>query len=64
LSVLLAASAIGNPISACRHIPVLVDICREMEEVAPDAWLFSYTNPGTCVMMALERVSSIKRRCS
>lgn len=51
----------GGLLHACRHIPVLVDICREIEEVAPDAWLFSYTNPDTCVMMALERVSSVRK---
>jgi alpha-galactosidase len=47
--------------NACRHVPVLVDICHEMEQVAPDAWLFCYTNPDTCVMMAMERVSPIKK---
>jgi alpha-galactosidase len=51
----------GGLMNACRHIPVLVDICHEMEEVAPDAWLFSYTNPDTCVMMAMERMSSINK---
>jgi alpha-galactosidase len=51
----------GGLMNACRHIPVLVEICRELEEVAPDAWLFNYTNPDTCVTMAMERVSSIKK---
>jgi alpha-galactosidase len=51
----------GGLMNACRHIPVLVDICHEMERVAPDAWLFCYTNPDTCVMMAMERVSPIKK---
>jgi alpha-galactosidase len=51
----------GGLMNACRHIPVLVDMCHELEEVAPDAWLFSYTNPDTCVMMAMERVSPIKK---
>jgi alpha-galactosidase len=51
----------GGLMSACRHIPVLVDICCELEEVSPNAWLFNYTNPDTCVMMAMERVSTIKK---
>ena len=51
----------GGLMNACRHVPVLVDICREMEEVAPDGWLFSYTNPDTCVMMAMERVSAVEK---
>jgi alpha-galactosidase len=51
----------GGLMNACRHVPVLVDICHEMEQVAPDGWLFCYTNPDTCVMMAMERVSPIKK---
>lgn len=51
----------GGLMNACRHIPVLVDICQEMEQVAPDGWLFCYTNPDTCVMMAMECVSPIKK---
>jgi alpha-galactosidase len=51
----------GGLLHACRHIPILVDICREIEEVAPDAWLFNYTNPDTCILMALERLSSLKK---
>jgi len=46
---------------AFRHVPVLVDICHEMEELSPDAWLFSYTNPATPALMALERVSAVKK---
>jgi alpha-galactosidase len=51
----------GGLLHACRHIPILVDICREIEAVAPDAWLFNYTNPDTCVLMALERLSKLKK---
>jgi len=40
---------------AFRHLPVLLDTCREMEELCPDAWMFSYTNPSTPVLMALQR---------
>jgi alpha-galactosidase len=48
---------------AFRHIPVLVDICHELEELSPDAWLFSYTNPTAPVLMAMERESSVKKAC-
>ena len=51
----------GGLLEACRHIPVLANICHELEEVSPDAWLFNYTNPATCVMMAMERESAIKK---
>jgi alpha-galactosidase len=50
----------GGLLHACRHIPILVDICRDIEEFAPDAWLFNYTNPDTCILMALERLSPVK----
>jgi alpha-galactosidase len=53
----------GGMMSAFRHIPLLLDICRELEEVAPDAWLFCYTNPENIVMRALERESAIKKVC-
>jgi len=46
-----------------RHIPVLVDICHELEELSPDTWLFCYTNPTTPVLMAMERESDIKKVC-
>jgi len=40
----------GGIIRAARSIPVLVDMARDMEEVAkPDAVLLNYTNPrGVC----------------
>lgn len=51
----------GGLLHACRHIPILAEICGEIEELAPEAWLFNYTNPDTCVLMALERLSPIKK---
>lgn len=36
---------IGGIFRGLRTIPVMVDFCREMEELAPDAWLLNYTNP-------------------
>ena len=50
----------GGLLHAGRHIPILVNICHELEEVAPEAWLFNYTNPDTWVLMALERESTNK----
>jgi len=45
---------------ALRTIPVLVDICRDMEELCPDAILLNYTNPMSMVCRAMQRASSIK----
>jgi alpha-galactosidase len=36
---------VGGIMRALRTIPVLGDLCRDMEEVCPDAWLLNYTNP-------------------
>jgi len=45
---------------ALRTIPVLVDICHDMEKVCPDAILLNYTNPMSMVCRAMQRTSSIK----
>src|SRR5687767_5731677 len=36
---------IGGIMRGLRTIPVLLDLCREMEEVCPDATLLNYVNP-------------------
>lgn len=36
---------IGGIMRGLRTIPVMVDFCREMEKLAPGAWLLNYTNP-------------------
>ncbi len=36
----------GGMFKALRTIPVILDICREMDELCPDAWLISFTNPS------------------
>lgn len=48
---------------AFRHIPVMVEICHELEEISPKAWLLSYCNPTTPLLMAMERVSDLKKAC-
>src|SRR3954471_7230848 len=35
----------GGVFRALRHVPELVAIARDMEDLCPDAWLFNYTNP-------------------
>ena len=36
----------GGILRAFRNAPVLADVARNVAEVAPDAWVFNYTNPG------------------
>jgi alpha-galactosidase len=50
----------GGVFRALRHVPELVAIARDMEELCPDAWLFNYTNPLTALVRAVHKSSSIK----
>ncbi len=45
---------------ALRTIPVMVDICRDMERYCPDAILLNYTNPMAMLCRAMQRTSSIR----
>jgi alpha-galactosidase len=45
---------------ALRTIPVMVDICRDMERLCPDAILLNYTNPMAMLCRAMQRTSSIR----
>ena len=50
----------GGVFRALRHVPELVAIARDMEELCPDAWLFNYTNPLTALVRAVQKTSPIK----
>ena len=43
-----------------RTIPVMLEYCRIVEEVAPTAWLLNYTNPMAIVTGAILRATSVK----
>jgi alpha-galactosidase len=43
-----------------RHVPVMLDICRDMEELCPDAWLLNYTNPMSIITWAVNDYTHIK----
>ena len=45
---------------ALRTIPVMLDICRDMEELCPNAILLNYTNPMAMLCRAMQRESSIR----
>ncbi|MCL4515450.1 MAG: alpha-glucosidase/alpha-galactosidase [Firmicutes bacterium] len=51
---------VGGVFRGLRTIPVLLDICREMEELCPDALLLNYTNPMAILTLAVARGSGIK----
>jgi alpha-galactosidase len=50
----------GGVFRGLRSIPVLLDICRDMEALCPHAWLLNYTNPMAINVWALRRSSTIK----
>ncbi|NHM32908.1 6-phospho-beta-glucosidase [Neobacillus terrae] len=51
----------GGLFKALRTIPVILDICRDMEELCPNAWLINFTNPAGMVTEAVLRHSNIKK---
>lgn len=50
----------GGMMKAFRTIPVLLDICRDIEELCPDAWMLNFTNPAGMVTEAVNRYSKVK----
>jgi len=50
----------GGVFYGLRHIPVLLDICHDMEDLCPDAWLINYTNPMAMICWAMNDYTRIK----
>jgi alpha-galactosidase len=50
---------IGGIMRALRTIPVVLDLCRDMEELCPDALLLQYVNPMAMLGWVVARTSSI-----
>ncbi len=51
---------IGGIMRGLRTIPVLLDICRDMELLCPDALFLNYVNPMAINCWAIDRASPIK----
>lgn len=51
---------IGGIMRGLRTIPVLLDICRDMERVCPDALLLNYVNPMSILCWAVSQSSPIR----
>jgi len=45
---------------ALRNIPLMLDICRDIEALAPNAWLLNYTNPLSRLCLAVARHTRLK----
>ena len=50
----------GGCFKALRTIPVMLGICRDMEELCPNAWLINFTNPSGIVTEAILKHTKIK----
>ena len=50
----------GGFMNALRTVPVMLDIARRMEKLAPDAWLINFSNPSGIVAEALLNHSKVK----
>lgn len=51
---------VGGIMRGLRTIPVLLDICRDMEELCPGALFLNYVNPMAINCWAISRASRIK----
>ncbi|MCB8980570.1 MAG: alpha-glucosidase/alpha-galactosidase [Ardenticatenaceae bacterium] len=51
---------IGGIMRGLRTIPVLLDMCRDMEELCPDVQFLNYVNPMVINCWAIDRATSIK----
>ncbi len=51
---------IGAIMRGLRTIPVLLEVCRDMEELCPDALLLQYVNPMAMLCWAVARASPIR----
>lgn len=51
----------GGLFKGLRTIPVILDICSDMERLCPEAWLINFTNPAGMITEAVLRYSNIKK---
>jgi alpha-galactosidase len=54
------AVGVGGVFSGLRHVPDILAICHDMEELCPDAWLFNYSNPQAIICRAVNDYTRIK----
>jgi len=50
----------GGTFRGLRSIPPLINICKDMEEVCPDALLLNYANPMAALMWSVNKATKIK----
>jgi len=50
----------GGVFYGARHVPAVLEICRDMEKLCPDAWLMNYTNPMAIITWAVNDYTHVK----
>ncbi|WP_055667461.1 6-phospho-beta-glucosidase [Desnuesiella massiliensis] len=50
----------GGFAKALRTIPVMMNICKDIKELSPEAWLINFTNPSGLVTEAINKYTDIK----
>ncbi|MFV0396089.1 MAG: hypothetical protein ACK5LC_17170 [Coprobacillaceae bacterium] len=50
----------GGFMKAMRTIPVILDICKDMRELCPDAWLVNFTNPSGIITETVLKHGGVK----
>lgn len=50
----------GGFAKALRTIPVILDICKDMKELCPNAWLINFTNPSGIITETVLNYTDIK----
>lgn len=50
----------GGFVKGLRTIPVILDIAKDIEELAPDAWMVNFTNPTGMVTEAVLKYGHVK----
>ncbi len=53
-------NGVGGFAKALRTIPVILDICKDMEELCPEAFLINFTNPAGIITETVLRHTKIK----
>ena len=50
----------GSLSHTLRNVPMMLAICRDIEELARDAWVINFTNPEARICMSLDRYTQLK----
>lgn len=51
---------VGGVFRALRTMPIVLDIARDLEDLAPGAWLLNYTNPMSSLVWAIYQATGVR----